>query len=41
MPPIGVGISVSDDNDASCGDEKSKFDGVYGASALSEKLEEY
>ena len=34
MSPIGSGISVGDDNDTSCGDEKSRFDRVYGPSGV-------
>ncbi|KAL5576595.1 hypothetical protein UlMin_018294 [Ulmus minor] len=41
VPPIGGGIYVGDDNDDGCGDEKSKSDGVYRPSGLSEKIEEF
>ncbi|KAL5576113.1 hypothetical protein UlMin_017812 [Ulmus minor] len=41
VPPIPHSVSHIDDNEAGSGDEKSRSEGVYGASSISDEIEEY
>ena len=41
VPPFEEGSYFHDDTDVSCGDEKSRSDGVYGPRGISEEVEEY
>ncbi|KAL5554014.1 hypothetical protein UlMin_041415 [Ulmus minor] len=41
VPPIPHSVSHIDDNEVGSGDEKSRSEGVYGASSISDEIEEY